>query len=286
MNLVYNIKKILIYIKAARFKKSVDRKLYRKEKLNSLWENELKSKIWGVSYSLYDGEELLESSLKSIRKSVDYINVVYQNTSWFGKKTTKNLKSLLENLQAQGLIDEIIFFEPNLKLSPYQNEKNKRNLGLKYAKKYGCNYFMTMDTDEFYQEKELEAAKIKIIQYEIDYSYCSLVNYGLLPTERILTPMEPAIAFFSKINFFSKLGKNKKVICCADPTRQFQFITGKQYFLSMVTMHHMTYVRKDINQKFNSSSNQVLHNNLSQYMEELKNKDIISVKNNFHICID
>ena len=31
----------------------------------------------GVSYNLFDGEELLESSIKSIRDNVDYVSVVY-----------------------------------------------------------------------------------------------------------------------------------------------------------------------------------------------------------------
>ena len=39
----------------------------------------------GVSYNLFDGEELLESSIKSIRKNVDYISVVYQTISNFCK---------------------------------------------------------------------------------------------------------------------------------------------------------------------------------------------------------
>ena len=35
----------------------------------------------GASYSVFDSEELLEYSIKSIRKNVDYISVVYQTVS-------------------------------------------------------------------------------------------------------------------------------------------------------------------------------------------------------------
>ena len=42
----------------------------------------------GVSYNLFDGEELLENSIKCIRDSVDHISVVYQSTSNFGEKST------------------------------------------------------------------------------------------------------------------------------------------------------------------------------------------------------
>ena len=37
---------------------------------------------WGVSYSIFDGIELLEHSVKSIRNSCNYINVVYSILVW------------------------------------------------------------------------------------------------------------------------------------------------------------------------------------------------------------
>ena len=45
----------------------------------------------GVSYNLFDGEELLEGSIKQIRSEVDYISVVYQEVSNFGESCDKNL---------------------------------------------------------------------------------------------------------------------------------------------------------------------------------------------------
>ena len=38
----------------------------------------------GISYSVWDGEELLEASIKSVRENADYINVVWQRKSWHG----------------------------------------------------------------------------------------------------------------------------------------------------------------------------------------------------------
>jgi len=56
----------------------------------------------GVSYNLFDGEELLESSIKSIRKNVDYISVVYQTVSNFGNPCDEGLVPLLEELKSKG----------------------------------------------------------------------------------------------------------------------------------------------------------------------------------------
>ncbi len=71
----------------------------------------------GVSYNLFDGEDLLEGSIKSIRNHVDYINVVYQNVSNFGNKSETNLEELLKDLKTKGLIDDFVEYKPTLNKS-------------------------------------------------------------------------------------------------------------------------------------------------------------------------
>ncbi|MFM6972171.1 MAG: hypothetical protein ACKOXJ_00940 [Alphaproteobacteria bacterium] len=46
----------------------------------------------GITYNLFDGEELLESSVKSVRESAEHINVVYQTTSNWGEKASENIE--------------------------------------------------------------------------------------------------------------------------------------------------------------------------------------------------
>ena len=285
MNISYNINKLLIYIKAMFLKDAKSRKPYRKQMLKALVEQTKLKMKWGVSYSVFDGEELLEASIRSIRNSVDYINVVYQLKSWYGEPASENLYLLLQKLKADGLIDEIIEYCPNTTLNAGIQEKIKRNMGLKAALNAKIDYFMTMDTDEFYFLDELEQAKNDIISKNIDYSYCSIVNYGMVPTERSLKPTRTSVSFFSKVNYFSRLGKNKKIICLADPTRQFKFIFGKQYFLSGINMHHMSFIRKDLQKKFNSSSDMSIRQNMTENMKNLKNVKMVSVENNFDIYI-
>ena len=66
--------------------------------------------ILGVSYSVFDGIELLESSIKQIRQHVDFIDVQYQLKSWFGKPIKlKDMQTLLD-LQNRGLIDSLSLF--------------------------------------------------------------------------------------------------------------------------------------------------------------------------------
>jgi hypothetical protein len=61
----------------------------------------------GISYNVFDGEELLENSIKSIRDNVDYVSVVYQTVSNFGNPCDDGLVPLLEKLVKDGLVDEI-----------------------------------------------------------------------------------------------------------------------------------------------------------------------------------
>lgn len=211
---------------------------------------------FGVSYLIFDGEELLEASIKSIRSQVDYINVVYQLTSWRGNPAKETLRALLEDLKVKKLIDELIFFEPNLSDNPQNNETIKRNIGLKAAVKAGVNYFMTMDCDEFYFTDEVARAKQSILLAGITHSYCAQVLYGDLPTLRQVSHHNKAyVQFFCKVDEISVLGAND--FCCyrVDPTRMVLERKNSYHdLLNLIKMHHMTKIRKDLEGKYKNSS--------------------------------
>ena len=85
----------------------------------------------GVCYNVFDGEELLESSITCIREYVDFIVVVGQEVSNFGERRDDLLPHLLK-LKNQGLIDYIHKFTPvevEGSHSGILNETLKRNIG-------------------------------------------------------------------------------------------------------------------------------------------------------------
>ena len=89
---------------------------------------------------------------------------------------------------------------------------------------------MTMDADEFYLQNEVELAKRYIVKNNITHSFCNIVNYSLLPTQRFLrTPS--FVQFFSKLKRNSILTINKKIITIIDPTRQLNHYWGGQILL-------------------------------------------------------
>lgn len=248
--------KFYIWFIASFIRKKRLRHRFRSFKYMQYSINKVNKVKWGVSYSVFDGEDLLEESIKSIRKQVDYVNVVYQTISWYGKPADNDLVKKLERLKNIGLIDDLIYFEPDLKLKAWKNETIKRNIGLKWAKKRGVTYFMPMDVDEFYFSDELEYAKLKIINKGITHAFCPQEIYGPLPTLKCTHTKRAFINIFSRIYYFSKLLGNEYAPCLVDATRKIShYPWAKYYVLDTISMQHMTVLRKNISDKFANSSN-------------------------------
>jgi hypothetical protein len=218
---------------------------------------------FGVSFVVYDGEELLERAIECIRPVADYVNIVYSQKSYYGDDANPKLGKLCESLKTRGLVDEVIKYEtaPISKTDPARFEKRtaaeieKRNAGLNAAKRAGCNYFMTMDTDEFYDADALRAAKTKIIKRpDWTHTFAHILNYGRDPTKRYdARKWEYYVPFFAKIDQNAKLGSNAHCPCLTDPTRNIAHSkNAKYYVLEDIFMHHFTRVRKKLDAKYST----------------------------------
>lgn len=311
--------KFFIKLLSLRFLDSKKRKDYRYNKINE-YNNKVISKRlnskqkWGVSYSVFDGFELLEKSILSIRECVDYVNVVYQKTSWYGNPCDEELLPTLNELKNKGLIDEIIEYnyihkEGRSGHAP-KYEKQKRTLGLKAAIKNKCTYFMTMDCDEFYFKEEVQKAKDYILIHKLTHSFALIYSYIYKPIYRKLYS-DYYVPFFAKINKYSSFIPfhfTKLNVCNVDHTRllnryiyfKFLFIKiyskYKPYVMDFIYMHHMTSIRKNVTSKFNNSSFEFAieewKNQHRFHLEEIKRIEngeisdvIIKVKNYFDIDI-
>lgn len=226
----------------------------------------------------------MPSSIKSIRSSVDYINVVWQAYSWHGCPANKNLYPLLKKLLEDGLIDELIEYVPDYSLSPSNNERTKRNLGLLYAKKAKVDFFMPMDADEFYIAEEVNFHKRKIIEYGITHSFCGILRYGFEP-DQLCMAHRGCVQFFSKLRRHSTLKYNKRIITLVDPTRQLNhYCFAKYYFFPKISMHHFSSIRKNINEKYYNSSTELTNNAIERHknsiiQNSIKFKDIFNLQN-------
>jgi hypothetical protein len=216
----------------------------------------------GVSYILFDGVELLESSIRQIREHVDHITVIHQKTSWFGNSASSTILPELARLVNLKLVDQIIEFKNfTPKYSKTRNdilavkdfERTKRQVGLDNALAHGCTHYLCMDIDEFYKTSEFKAAKDLIIQEGYTATAASFINYVNVPT--IHRGYDPnRVPFICKIEEGSKMTKFFFVRC--DPTRGILNGLTKtiDFDPNIITMHHMETVRKDLTLKYQSTT--------------------------------
>jgi hypothetical protein len=239
----------------------------------------------GVGYNLFDGEELLESSIRSIRESVDYIVVVYQTVSNFGNPCSAELVPTLEDLLKRGLINELVHYQPRiftpaekreivsqytyvvpggraeLVSDQFVNESVKREIGRLKALDSGCTHFMTMDSDEYYIREELERAKQIIWDNRYEGSYCKMRFFFKKPIYEML-PLEENnyVPFIYELHPNRKFAVGHYSIVTTDPTRNMRNTRKVRVFeRNEVEMYHMSFVRKDIRKKITNTSNRNNH---------------------------
>lgn len=217
----------------------------------------------GATYIVFDGVELLESSISCIRESVDFICVVYQKTSWFGAKIKKEDLDELHELKSRGLIDSLIEFSSfapiygastKSKISKAKGyETAKRDASLNECLKNGCTHYICLDVDEFYDPETFKEAKEYIYDNEVHYSACKYLNYVTPTLHRGLSAMY--VPFICRITKTSRNGK--RFFVRTDPTRGVytaHAVKTMAFNSNKIIMHHMETVRKDIYRKYESTT--------------------------------
>jgi len=209
----------------------------------------------GISYNLFDGEELLPFSVRAVRPAAFHINVVFQRVSNYGEHAAPGAEEMLLTLKGQGLIDSIIYYEPDLKKKPHVNETRKRDAGLQAAKKAGCTHFLNMDTDEFYEtDKLLECIK-KIEAEKPGCTAARIASYIKEPVYRIEGTREAFVSFICRLDFLSAVRYRAFFPVLVDPTRRFSgFKKFRLFGADEIVMHHMGLVRRDLEKKFRNST--------------------------------
>jgi hypothetical protein len=264
--------------------------------------------VLGVAYNVFDGEELLGGSIKTIRRFADYVVVIAQEVSNFGK-TNNNLREQLSKLKNEGLIDQIHWYEPefeynedgSIKISNgIENEQKKRQIGLDLCKVYGCRVFSSMDADEFYDDAQYEYALKDFIDGGYNSSFCQMQTYYKKPTWKLSPPETYHVPLFYKIGCDTKFTFEfiPPYPVTIDPSRRIKAGYSRIFERNEIEMHHFSYLREDIESKIRNSSAQFSreeqdkviehYNNISKIEEGalfLNNQtfDLIEVENKFNI---
>jgi hypothetical protein len=204
----------------------------------------------GISYPVFHGEELLEYAIKPIRNQVDFVCTVYQNISFNGNPARPELLKTLIDLGDRGLVDQIIVYQPDLSMNYKQNEVEVRNLGLDCCRDAGCTHHISADVDEFYKVDELEFAKNSMEGY--DCSMAGMEMYYKQPTWKVTPKTRAVVSLIHSVNL--RFDIQAKFPVGIDESRKLNTLHCRAFRTEEITVHHMSYVRKDIRAKLSNTT--------------------------------
>jgi|SRR5690242_4904329 len=195
-------------------------------------------------YNVWDGEELLQRSIDTIKDHVQVIIIVYQTISNMGESHEPNLE--LETGGAKLILQK---YSPVVGNGGTFNEQEKRNLGLAVARQVGCTHFLHMDVDEFYQD--FGKAKQEYIDSMAFGSVCRIFTYFCKPTWRLENLDGYYVPFIHRLQAHTTCGRGFAYTFYCDPTR---VVNEANVVCLTAIMHHFSWVRKDIYKKARNSS--------------------------------
>jgi hypothetical protein len=225
----------------------------------------------GISYNVFDSEELLEGSIKQLRNLSHYISIVYQKKSNYGNDCNSNLENFLQYLKDSKLVDEIVEYNPEMN-NPHLNEVNKRNVGLEISRRNLCTHHISMDCDEYYITEDFKKVMEDIENNGYESSFCQMKTYYKDWEHQYLIPEEYYVPLIFKIKDGVIYRFNEPCPVDCDPTRKMKVVKFKIYERNDIEMHHGSYIRNNIEKKLINSSALVNYsNNLNALISHYKN---------------
>ena len=230
------------------------------------------NKLIGI-WNVFDSEELLPYSVNQIKSEVDIRIAVIQ--------TTSNRGEVYEPKFEHSLFDYVLTFEPNKRRTAMQNETDKRNMGIEFAKTLGGTHYILLDCDELYHTKEF--ARLKTLIYGgARYSACRMYTYYGSPTQRIEPIESYFVPFINELTPHTHVGNNRNYPITCDPTRKDMRLRNAKDILlfSNPIMHHFSWVRKDLARKLRNSTSEVYRTMASETAEKVKRGELVHFKGN------
>ena len=232
------------------------------EFLSTFIPNPISSKPYmklGASINLFDGEELLLDQLLCLRKNIDFISVVYQlQGHWGALHPRPYVKEYLEYLVSEDLIDLAYEWKPERNESNVEDfnqaDMLKRQVGLKLAQNVGCTHFINLDNDEFYTSHEFEYMKrVMGKSKKYDASVVKHLQY-YKSTEFIKRkPEQEYVLGIFPIKQNTSFEYGVALPYPIDPGRKIPAGKIREFFRFEVQMHHLSYVRRSLEEKLTSS---------------------------------
>jgi hypothetical protein len=201
-------------------------------------------------YNVWDGTELLEYSINSVKNHVDLIIIVWQKISNQGEEYNPHH----EILKVSTNITHMRLFHPELNKTGMENETEKRNIGLDIARSHNCTHFFHIDTDECYKDfgkLKADYFRKEELKPTTDGSVLRILTYFKKPIWSLEESDNYLVPFIHKLKPEITTGIHNTYPHYVDPTRR---INASDVFQINGYMHHYSWVRKDIERKIRNSS--------------------------------
>lgn len=207
-------------------------------------------------YSIYNGTELLNGSIEQIENLCDEIIICYQTTSNTGNFSNESDRWIEQNEQfIKDFNIKILFFEPDFNKKTKQNERDKHNKMLDFARNIECTHFLLSACDHYYDNNEFQKTKQFLIENPVDvsitwmYTFYKNTNWRLDPIENYGMP------FICKINPETKIAQNQNYPILTDPSVQVSPVNNFYVFYpNQIMLFHFSMIRMDIDSKFDNAA--------------------------------
>ena len=209
-----------------------------------------KIKKLSLTINAFDASELLEDLIAEIRDQVDHVAAIYQKKSYWGNPMSNEDMEELLRLKKEGLIDEMIEFEPNFTKYSREQECDKRNMGIDFMKKNGSSHILNIDADEFYDADQFAYAIDVIEKMGYPITYWSYVNYYRDFSHYLVYPFRPFVPGIHST--FFRYTYQGPAPGPTDPTRRINNPSNLGTYIfrdDEIRMGHAAWVRKDIRKK-------------------------------------
>jgi len=226
-----------------------------------------------VCFSVYNGLELVDAAVRQYLFRANLIIICYQTTSNKGEFSPAS-KLFAEHL-AKKYNCLPLLFAPDLRLSTKQNELDKHNLMIEFARSKGCSHVIMSATDHFYTDQQFSHALDYSVGYDVTFT--PMYTYYKYPTWQ-LTPLEDYyMPFLIKLHSNTRFQRVSNYPVRVDPSLQVNtFEKIKVFQPHQACMHHYSMVRKDIENKFKNAAASIRWNEQQRktFLDEYLNYDI------------
>lgn len=206
-----------------------------------------------AGYTIFNGLDLLEKSIRQIYNDVDLVIVCWQKVSNKGEESLE-VEDYVKRFKGIEKVYVIEYFA-DIMLTTKQNEIEKHNLMLDYARRLHCTHYFLSATDHYFDTNEFREAKEFVADNDINLSFTKMYTYYKKPEWQI-TPIENyCMPFILKLNADTEYKRGAGYPIYVDPSIQ-SYPIGKWYLFeeNEIMMHHYSMIRTDIKEKFRNAA--------------------------------